>query len=61
MLDRLIGFESLHLLVYVCLGIFKNHEQALLKCVNQAEVEDCFFFNSLSFLEMTNSLVFSKE
>ena len=58
LVDRLIGFESLSLLVFLCLGVFKSHSQSLMKCQNKIEVQDAFFFNSLTFLNLTNLVIF---
>lgn len=60
-IDRLIGYNSLHLLPVFSLAVFKYYEKNLLAIKNKAQYEETFYrLKDLSFLQVLNNFLFDK-
>ena len=60
LLDRIMGFDTLHILPLVALGVFKYYEKGLLKINDRQQALDLVNrINPLSFLDLINSYLFA--
>jgi hypothetical protein len=59
LLDRIMGYNSLHLLVVLALSIFKYYEKGLLEIEKEEEMNDMFLdIKDVNILEIINLFLF---
>ena len=59
LIDRIMGFDTLHILPIIALGVFKYYEKALVKINDkQTAVDMVNKINQLNFLEIVNNYLY---
>lgn len=59
MLDRIMGYNTMHVMVILALSIFKYYEKGLLEVETEEDLEDVFLdLKELNILEIINFFLF---